>query len=727
MGFAIIFFMTHKNNSKNRRNDNSINKKSMLSRFDDLHPETKKTALGVILLAFSILTALSYFQLAGSFGKLFFNFFNLFLGYGFFLIPILLLVLSLIFFLSHRPNLYFSTIFGAVLFLISTLALMEIFVDSSRELGGYLGFVLSYPLSKIFGFWGGMVILIAGIITSLAIIFNLHFKKFLKSPEQESLKVEGVKINGVSKDKEANLKTIEPSLLSKVVSPKKKIEEKVKVGESIYKVLNRKFKWVMPPFNLLLSGSDRPEAGDIKYYAGLIQKTLANFGILVEMADVNIGPTITQYTLKPAQGIKLSRITGLSNDLSLALAAHPIRIEAPIPGKSLVGVEIPNKSISLVRIRTMLEQEEFLKSSAPLFFPLGIDASGQVSYVDLASMPHLLICGSTGSGKSGAIHNILTSLLYKNSPEILKLILIDPKRVELTFYSDIPHLVSDVITQSKDAVLALRFLTKEMDKRYQILSLAGARDINSYNSQIKKDEPHLPYLVVIVDELADLMMSYPREVEASIVRLAQMARAVGIHLIISTQRPSVEVITGLIKANITSRIAFAVASQVDSRTILDMAGAEKLLGRGDMLYTSSVMPKPKRIQGSYITEEEVKKVTSYLRGLEIQTSDDIQKDLSEFLEKTASISEDKERGLGGFGEISPDDDDALYEEAKKVVIEAGKASASFLQRRLKIGYARAARMLDLMEDEGLISASDGAKPRMVLKDFNDKLDKQISN
>lgn len=703
-----------RNNKKN--NGSRLSGLKIQEKFSDLHPETKKTAVGVIFLALSAISALSYFRLAGWFGDVFYNLFDLLLGYGFFLIPILFLILALIFLFSRRPNLYFSTIFGASIFLISVLALMEVFGSNTKEFGGYVGFIIAYPLSGFFGFWGSLVLLFAGILTSIAVVFDIHFKKlFGLEKEKNNLKVKKMPVDESEDEKDKSfLQKIEPAVLSKF-SQKNKQNEKTKISEPVYKMLRQKFKWVMPPFNLLVKGSDKPEAGDIKAYAGLIQKTLADFGIPVEMGEVSIGPTVTQYTLKPAQGIKLSRITALNNDLSLALAAHPIRIEAPIPGKSLVGIEIPNKSIALVRVRTLLERDEFLKNPAPLSFPLGIDVSGQSIYVDLATMPHLLVCGSTGSGKSASIHNILTAMLYKNSPQILRMLLIDPKRVELIHYSDIPHLISDVIINSKDAVLALRFISKEMERRYEILSRCRARDIISYNSQIKKEESFMPYIVVVIDELADLMTTYQREVETSIVRLAQMARAVGIHLIISTQRPSVEVITGLIKANITSRVAFTVASQIDSRTILDVSGAEKLLGRGDMLYISSTNPKPKRIQGSFITEDEVKKVTDYLRSLEIQVKEDIQEDLSDFLAKSTIETEGRFNGGAGLGDVPAEREDELYEEAKQIVLEAGKASASYLQRRLKIGYARAARLLDLMESEGLISGAEGAKPRMVLK------------
>lgn len=501
----------------------------------------------------------------------------------------------------------------------------------------------------------------------------------------------------------------------------KEDNEAVQRIESTHKAVRQRIKWEVPPFSLLERGAGKPEAGDIKVFANIIQKTLSDFGIEVEMGEVSIGPAVTQYTLKPAQGVKLSRITSLQDDLSLALAAHPLRIEAPIPGKSLVGVEIPNRTIALVRIRQLIETDQFSKNPYPLVFPLGIDVGGKIVYADLGKMPHVLIAGSTGSGKSVAIQSFLISLLFHNSPEALKLILIDPKRVELTPYNGIPHLLSDVIIEAKKAVMALRWAAKEMDRRYQVLSEAKVRDIHSYNAAQAKDPQGaiMPYVVVVVDELADLMTTYPREVEAAIVRLAQMSRAVGIHLVISTQRPSVEVITGLIKANVPARVAFSTASQIDSRTILDGAGAEKLLGRGDMLFLSADTPKPVRIQGGYVSEEEVKKVTNYLRELEVveEAVPEGEPGTRERLDDFLSIAE---RGGAGGASLNnglhdeDGDDDEMYEEAKQVIVEAGKASASFLQRRLKIGYARAARILDMLERDGIIGPADGAKPRDVI-------------
>ena len=460
-----------------------------------------------------------------------------------------------------------------------------------------------------------------------------------------------------------------------------------------------------PPLDLLEDDKGKPSSGDIKANANIIKRTLQNFDISVEMGEVNVGPSITQYTLRPAEGVKLSKITGLQNDLALALAAHPIRIEAPIPGKSLIGIEIPNKTIALVGLRSVLSQEDYQSSKTSLLLGLGRDVSGRVSFADLGKMPHLMIAGATGSGKSVAIHAIMMSLLYRNSPERLRFLLIDPKRVELTAYSGIPHILTPVITDAKKTILALKWAVGEMERRYELLAKAKVRDIGSYQGTNESGENPMPFIVIVIDELADIMSVYPRELEASVVRLAQMSRAVGIHLIVSTQRPSVEVITGLIKANITSRIGFQVASQIDSRTILDMAGAERLLGNGDMLYMSGDTSKPRRIQGAFVSESEVRKVTQYLE--------------SEYSEAGFEpLSLEPEGGGGGtiFDSLSGDGEagDELYKEAENLIVQAGKASASYLQRRLRVGYARAARLLDILESRGVIGPADGAKPREVL-------------
>jgi len=452
--------------------------------------------------------------------------------------------------------------------------------------------------------------------------------------------------------------------------------------------------------------------GDIEANQEIIRKTLENFNIAVEMGEVCVGPTVTQYTLKPSEGIKLSKIVSLSDNLALALAKHPIRMEAPIPGKSLVGIEVPNTTSAVVPLRTIIESKEFEKRKSNRMIALGKDVKGTPWLADIEKMPHLLIAGSTGSGKSVCINSILISLLYQNGPDDLRFILVDPKRVELPAYNDIPHLIAPVITDVKKTVNALRWALTEMERRFDKLAQFKKRDIQAYNRDI---EDTMPYIIIVIDELADLMVAAGAEIEGLIVRLAQMARAVGIHLILATQRPSVDVITGLIKANITSRIAFSVASLVDSRTILDTSGAEKLLGRGDMLYISSDLSKPKRLQGALATDEDIRRVINHLK---VQGKPEY---LDEVTEKQAGLTGDRFGNSGGYD----DSEDSLVPEAKNVIIEAGKGSSSLLQRRLKIGYARAARILDILEKQGFIGPGDGAKPREILSNFKNNMEEVV--
>lgn len=451
------------------------------------------------------------------------------------------------------------------------------------------------------------------------------------------------------------------------------------------------------PMSLLDNRPLAPDAGNIEQNGDIIVRTLTTFGIPTEVVDVSIGPTITQYAIRPAEGVKLSRIVGLQSDLALALAAHPIRIEAPIPGKSLVGIEVPNKSIATVSLRTLLESKAFQRRETELTVALGMDVSGKAWVAGLEKMPHLLVAGATGSGKSVCLNTMIVSLLFQHGPDTLKLIMIDPKRVELPAYAGIPHLLVPPITKSEEAINALKWTVREMERRLDMLSAVGARNIAAYN---KKSEEQMPFIVVIMDELADLMATSSRDVEALVVRIAQMARAVGIHLILATQRPSVDVITGTIKANIPARIAFAVASQTDSRTILDSAGAEKLLGRGDMLYTCADLPKARRMQGAFVSDQEIKNVVDALKDESPP-------------EYNYEVLERQEGGGVVFGS-SDGNDDALLQDAAEVVIAEGRASTSLLQRRLKVGYSRAARIIDLLEEQGVIGPGQGAKPRDIL-------------
>lgn len=461
--------------------------------------------------------------------------------------------------------------------------------------------------------------------------------------------------------------------------------------------------WKFPPISLLNQKQDKADPGDVNANARTIHETLANFNIEVQMEGANIGPRVTQYSLKPPSATKLTKITALESNLALDLAAHSIRIEAPIPGKRAVGIEVPNVKPAIVRISSILESADWSSLDANLGFVIGKDIAGKAVVSDLGKMPHMLIAGQTGSGKSVMINTFLTSLLYRNTPSELKLILVDPKQVELSLYNEIPHLLAPVINEPEKCISALKWAVAEMERRLRTMAEVGKRDIVQYNSL--KQEAGMPYIVIVVDELADLMMMAARDVEALIVRLAQKSRAAGIHLVIATQRPSVDVITGLIKANIPARIAFTVNSQVDSRTIIDQGGAEKLLGRGDMLLLTSEMPKPKRIQAALIEEDETKKVVDFIRMQRPPQYDD------EVVSQPVQLS--SKGGLvadGGANDI----DDSLWRDAVHVVLENRKASTSLLQRRLRIGYGRAARLVETMEEQGIVGPADGSRPREVL-------------
>jgi S-DNA-T family DNA segregation ATPase FtsK/SpoIIIE len=461
--------------------------------------------------------------------------------------------------------------------------------------------------------------------------------------------------------------------------------------------------WKFPHLNLLNQKQDKADAGDVEANAKLIQESFANFSIDVEMEGANIGPRVTQFTLKPPTGVKLTKITALENNLALDLAANSIRIEAPIPGKRAVGIEVPNIKPATVRLSSILTTRDWQEINSPLGFVIGKDIGGNAVLGDLAKMPHLLVAGQTGSGKSVMINDIITSLLYRNSPSDLKLILVDPKQVELTPYNDIPHLLTPVINEPEKCISALKWAVAEMERRLRTMAEVNKRNIIEYNN-LKKEEG-MPYIVIVIDELADLMMMAARDVEALIVRLAQKARAAGIHLVLATQRPSVDVITGLIKANVPARIAFTTASQVDSRTIIDQMGAEKLLGRGDMLLLTADMPKPRRVQAAFIEDDEAMKITDFIRMQRPPQYDE------EIISQPVQLN-----GKGGivtdYGANEANDD--MWKDAIKVVIDGRKASTSLLQRRLRVGYARAARLIETMEEQGIVGPADGARPREVL-------------
>ena len=700
----------------------------------ELRDETKKNIWGIAFLVLGLFVSLSIFKIAGPAGAFVYSVFNSLFGLGYYLLPIILVVIGVSFMKNGRLQIaYLHSITGTIVFL-SSLAIMDLAINGKGEslniaYGGYIGSIVAWPFVKLFGIYAGILILGALLITSLIVLFDespkllMLWDKFLEFTKKD-ISFSFLKDTFKKKEKEeivetppqSSYKGEEDSGTASTKKSSKKGEMDLSTEEEIISEPKIKAKkststYVPPPLTLLEKDKGKPNVGDLKGNMNIIQRTLLNFGISVEMDEVTIGPTVTRYALKPAQGVKLSRIVGLQNDLALALAAHPIRIEAPIPGKSLVGIEIPNKVKSIVGLATLLADEKFQNSPKPLTVALGRGLSGKAIFGNLAKMPHMLVAGTTGSGKSVTIHSMIASLLYRNGPEDLKMIMVDPKRVELTLYNKIPHLLTPVITEPKKTILALKWAAKEMDRRYDVLESESVRDIESYHSNVyekaKKNDvvERMPYIVIIIDELADIMQTYPRELESAIVRLAQMSRAVGIHLILSTQRPSVNVITGLIKANVPTRVALQVSSQIDSRTILDQGGAEKLLGAGDMLYSSAEMSQPERLQSSFISEDEVKKVVEYLKNAYIDE-----------IPETIELSGNIERGNDSiFSDNIGGGDDDLYEDARATVIETGKASTSYLQRKLGVGYARAAKLIDMLEERGVVGAGNGAKPRDVLE------------
>ena len=684
------------------------------SPFVNLHPDIRKVIWIVVFFGAGLLTILAAAGQAGPVGGWFYGIMETLFGWGYMLIPLTCFLVAASFFAPERTKLVGVTLIGAGVFVLSSLGFIDIISSGS---GGWIGAVVG-KLQTPFGVPASVIITVVFMVISFLATVNRPFKLSILSrffgrtrdaadtglvPVQELADTAAAPELGKSPKSDEALRRRAPPAGGESEGSGVAPEHETPHAAKQKPIRN----YIAPPLSLLASSVEKPTAGDLQANANAIKRTLDSFGIPVEMGEINVGPTITRYTLKPAEGVKLSRITALSPDLALALAAHPIRIEAPIPGKSLVGIEVPNKAAAMVRLGSLLLYPEFQKAD-PLTFALGRNVQGEPIFPNCDKMPHLLVAGATGSGKSITIHAILLSLLYKNSPEMLNLILIDPKRVELSIYDGLPHLIAPVVTDNKHAIGALRWVIQEMDRRYETLLAAGARDIGSYN---KSAAEKLSYIVIVIDELADLMQTYGREVEGSIIRLAQMSRATGIHLIVSTQRPSVEVITGLIKANITTRIALQVASQIDSRTILDTGGAEKLLGRGDLLLVSADLSKPRRIQGAFVPEEEIKAVTSFIREHNEPREDSI------MIEAVNGGSEPTGLGIGdkglfeGFAEEG--DDDAMYAQAIELVKVAQKASASLLQRRLKVGYARAARLLDMMEERGVIGPGEGAKPREV--------------
>ncbi len=688
--------------------------------------DTKKLARitgGIVLIAFGLILGLSAFGLAGLAGQALFTASFGLIGIGSFLAPVLLIVTGLTVMLERS---LMAPLTGLGLGLI-VIAVVILFGMGSKELGGMLGSMAATSTIEFLGFGGALILLLSVTLIGLAILVDLA--AILRALTGFVKNIGEVKLPSLPTKTDAE--DVPPSESEASTPPS---EEHAQDRDPIVTIFNEvkgqgpkskedaiptyDAEYQAPPLSLLSEDRGKPGVGDIKANANIIKRTFLNFGISVEMDEVSVGPTVTRYAIKPAEGVRLQKIVALQQNLELALAAHPVRIEAPIPGKSLVGIEVPNASKAMVGLGGIIGAPEWNASKKPLLAAIGRDIAGTPHYVNAAKMPHGLIAGATGSGKSVAIHAVITSLLYRNGPNQLRFIMVDPKRVELTLYNGIPHLLTPVITDPKKCIIALKWAAKEMERRYTILENEQVRDIESYHTTIfepakKKGRGELPeampYIIIVIDELADIMQSYPRELEAAIVRLAQMSRAVGIHLILSTQRPSVNVITGLIKANVPTRMALQVASQIDSRTILDGPGAESLLGAGDMLYLSADMQKPVRIQTAYIAEGEVKKIVSYIKqhnagtlgGLDLGGGTD-----------GAGRHEHNDAILLASEDENVDDD--LYTAAKESVEEAGRASTSYLQRKLRIGYSRAARLMDLLEEKGIIGPADGSRPREVI-------------
>ena len=718
-------------------------------------------ALAVILIAFSLLLVVTWFKAGGPVLKKINDEIFRIVGYSIYFLPLFLIYWSVEVFRSDSSHVPLVEKIALILEYIWLIGLVGLIIPSSHDMvaGGIIGQNIDSGLLALVN--RGVAILIYAILLLLTGLFifrvspSAFFGKIKNSLSIEQIKEienkKGLNKNGLNTSNINNVSTSIPTS-SELVDDNFELKANVPIQTSKPQVLAKAEakagadkpkeqisalittsdpNWKSPSLDLLEKKQTPADAGDVKMNARIIHDTLAEFGIAVKMEGANIGPKVTQYTLKPPSGVKLSKIIQLENNIALNLAAPSLRIEAPIPGQKAVGIEVPNRRAADVRLYDILNSKRWEQAKEPLSFAIGKDVSGEAVIGELNKMPHLLIAGQTGSGKSVMINTVLCSLLYRNSPSDMKLILVDPKQVELVPYNGIPHLLTPIITEPDKTISAFKWAVTEMDRRYRLLADEGFRDIKSYNNWVRTQGSHkikvqdesaepaisegaMPYIVIIVDELSDLMMTAPRDMEAYIVRIAQKARAVGIHLVLATQRPSVNVITGLIKANIPARVAFTVASQVDSRTILDQVGAEKLLGQGDMLFKTASMPKPKRIQGAWVMDEEVTKITNYLKEQsEPQYNEEV-------ISQTVQLNNKGGNLVADFSSDSSNDDE-LFKDAVRVVIESKKASTSLLQRRLRVGYARAARIIEDMEDQGIVGPQNGSKPRDVLINSVDEL------
>ena len=705
----------------------------------------------VILAALSVLFVVAWFGVGGPVLEWMQSFTFSLIGWAVYVLPLLFVFIAVEIFRSENnriPVVLHVSGFALVMWFAGLFGLLG---DPAKQTGGVFGSTLNDGMLAMVD--SGVAIFVYVLLIILTTLFILKVSPFvligklwelMKTRSEEREQKENVKIMKRAAEVDVKGQTAAEFKLNAGVPVADPTESKQRSSfrGSVQQDKTAEAKtalvsvsdpnWKSPGIELLEKKQNPADAGDVQGNAQIIKDTLGEFSIDVEMEGANIGPKVTQYTLKPPSGVKLTRIAALETNIALNLAAQSLRIEAPIPGQRAVGIEVPNRRAADVRLRGVLESKQWTTNMEPLAFAIGKDISGEAVVGQLNKMPHLLIAGQTGSGKSVMINTLLTSLLYRNSPSEMKLILVDPKQVEMAPYEDIPHLLTPVITEPEKTVSALKWAVNEMERRYKLLADEKLRDIKSYNQMINNkssrskkipvgddeagtpqntEDGAMPYIVIVIDELADLMMVAAKDVEALIVRLAQKARAVGIHLVLATQRPSVNVITGLIKANVPARIAFTVASQVDSRTILDVVGAEKLLGMGDMLMKTAELPKPKRIQGAWVMDEEVLKITDHLRMQSAPQYND------EIISQPVQIN-----GKGGVVmDMNSEGGDDMYNDALRVVIESRKASTSLLQRRLRIGYARAARIIEEMEEQGVIGAADGSRPRDVLISSMDEL------
>ncbi len=763
LNLNLKFFKKMKKESDRRNKKKSEKNKEQEKKKNLINSDIKKNIVAILLIVFSLLFLLSLINQAGIVGDYVNKGLGLIFGWSKFLLPVLLLVLGFVYFRRYDKYRYYLTTTGSIIFLVFSATILHSFykLENMREMaeigdgGGLVGFGIAFVLVKYTGLLAAFVLSGGFLLIGLILTFNFPltkiFRKFginyfnflsrIKSINIIKKSKESIKKEDLVNIKENSIKfSDDKDEFDNNDNNIEKQDNSIKF-QSFNKNANKKNKftkkignWRLPPLSLLKEPQKRKDPKNLESKAEMIVKTLADFGINVYFKGYNVGPSMVQYTFEPSKGVRLSKIVSLQNNLAMALATSSIRIEAPIPGKSLIGVELPlpQEFKGEVRIKSVLESVDFQESLSNLTIALGQDVYGDFVLADIKKMPHLMVAGATNTGKSVCINTILASLLYQNSPEYLKLLLIDPKRVELNYYNEIPHLASPVIVDPTKVVRSLQWAVNEMEKRYELLEEAKVRDIDSYNKKVQKgskrkvedeetgkmiyeDLEIMPYIVVVIDELNDLMMAYGKEIEALIVRLVQKARAVGIHMIVSTQKPTVEVITGLMKANITTRIALKVATQVDSRTILDKSGAESLLGNGDMLLSDSGADKMKRIQGAYISDEETADLVECIKKEagknKIENEEDsTSESLNEFLEKAGGTQTSL---VSGFNN-DRDKIDELFEEAKQLAISSNGLSASFLQTRMRIGFQRATRIIDDLEREGILGPKNGAKPRELL-------------